>query len=356
HVLDVGVYAADAPPQVTRARVEGDRTDLPELRIGGVNRIVLPNSSDLTWASVDFDEATLGALPGRLGELTDPLVRSVCWQALDDGVARGVVDPRIYFDAVARSWPLETHPALFSNVADDSLVMLSRFIPDEVRPAMRTDLAETARTVVEKEPAGSPRATIAARVIARTSTDEGLLRSWLTEGPLWLRGDTDFHWMVVGNLAALGLLSESEVATAEAADPTVSGHLAGLLARASVPTPEAKAWAFEQLTSQAAGHSNHALIELARGLWRSPTRALVRPFVGPFLDAIPAMTAWVGSDALTKVVRFGFPFVVEARTIELVDAALARDDLTAGVRRAFVEWSWPVREALASRRRWFGAH
>jgi aminopeptidase N len=355
HVLDVGVYAADAPPQVTRARVEGDRTDLPELRIGGVNRIVLPNSSDLTWASVDFDEATLGALPGRLGELTDPLVRSVCWQALDDGVARGVVDPRIYFDAVARSWPLETHPALFANVADDSLVMLSRFIPDEVRPAMRADLAQTAATVVEKEPAGSPRATIAARVIARTSTDESLLRSWLTAGPPWLRDDTDFHWMVVGNLAALGVLNESELAAAEAADPTVSGHLAGLLARASVPTPEAKAWAFEQLTSPTAGHSNHALIELARGLWRSPSRPLVRPFVGPFLDAIPQMTGWVGDDALTKVVRFGFPFVVEAQTIELVDAALARDDLTAGVRRAFVEWSWPVREALASRRRWFGA-
>ena len=354
HVLDVGVYAADAPAQVTRARVEGDRTALPQLRIDGVDRIVLPNSSDLTWASVDFDEATLGALPGRLGELTDPLARSVCWQALDDGVARGVVDPRLYFEVVARSWPAEDHPALFANVADDSLVMLSRFIPDEVRPAMRADLAETARTVVEKEPAGSPRATIAARVIARTSTHEGLLRSWLTAAPQWLRDDTDFHWMVVGNLAALGALSESELAAAEAADPTVSGHLAGLLARASVPTPEAKAWAFEQLTSQAAGHSNHALIELARGLWRSPTRALVRPFVGPFLDAIPAMTAWVGSDALTKVVRFGFPFVVEARTIELVDAALARDDLTAGVRRAFVEWSWPVREALASRRRWFG--
>jgi aminopeptidase N len=133
----------------------------------------------------------------------------------------------------------------------------------------------------------------------------------------------------------------------------VSGHLAGLLVRASVPTVAAKEWAFSQLTDPAAGHSNHALVELARGLWRSPERALVRPFVGPFLEAIPRMAAWVGDDALTKVVRFGFPFVVEERTIALVDEALTRADLTPGVRRAFIEWSWPVREAVASRRCWF---
>jgi len=148
-------------------------------------------------------------------------------------------------------------------------------------------------------------------------------------------------------------LGEDELAAAAAADPTVSGHLAGLLARASVPTVAAKEWVFGQLTDPAAGHSNHALVELARGLWRSPERALVRPFVGPFLEAIPRMAAWVGDDALTKVVRFGFPFVVEERTIALVDEALTRADLTPGVRRAFVEWSWPVREAVASRRRWF---
>ena len=353
HVLDVGVYAASAPPEVTRVLANRERTALPDLRVAPGDRLVLPNCSDLTWASIDFDEATLAALPARLGELADPLARSVCWQSLDDGVARGVVDPRLFLEAIARSWPRETHPALFANVADDALVVLSRFVPDDLRPGMRAELAETARTVIERESDGSPRATIAARVVARASTHEGLLRTWLDAGPSWLQGDTDFRWLVVGNLAGLGCLREEELAAAEAADPTVSGRLAGLLARASVPTLAAKTWAFEQLVDPASGHTNHALVELARGLWRSPDRGLVRPFVEPFLDAIPRMTAWVGDDALTKVVRFGFPFVVEARTIELVDAALSRDDLTPGVRRAFVEWSWPVREALASRSRWF---
>ena len=38
--------------------------------------------------------------------------------------------------------------------------------PDDLRPGMRAELAETARTVIEVEPDGSPRATIAARVVA----------------------------------------------------------------------------------------------------------------------------------------------------------------------------------------------
>ena len=354
HVLDVGVYAAAASPQSTLVLAGQDRTALVEVRIPTEDRLVVPNSSDLTWASIDLDPATVAALPAMLGEVADPLARSVCWQALDDGVARGVIDPRVFLDAITASWPAETHPALFANVADDALVVLTRFVPDAQRPARRADVAETARTIIEKEPVGSPRATIAARVVARASTHEGLLRSWLDgAGPSWLRDDVDFRWLLLGNLAALGRLSEDELAAAEAADPTVSGHLAGLLARASVPTVAAKEWAFGQLTDPAAGHSNHALVELARGLWRSPERALVRPFVGPFLEAIPRMAAWVGDDALTKVVRFGFPFVVEERTIALVDEALTRADLTPGVRRAFVEWSWPVREAVASRRRWF---
>ena len=355
HVLDVGVYAAAQPPQVARVTCAGERTSLPGLRIPAADRVVLPNCSDLTWASVDLDEASLATLPGLLGALSDPLARSVSWQALDDGVARGVVDPRVYLDAVARSWPVERHPALFANVADDAIVVLTRFVPDEVRPGWRAELAEVALSVLHREPDASPAATTAARVVARVSSDEGLLRRWLDAPPAWLDGDTDFRWLLWGNLAALGRLSAAELDAAEAADPTVSGRLAGLLTRASVPTSAAKTWAFEQITSREAGHSNHALIELARGLWRSPSRELVRPFVAPYLDAIPRMSAWVGDDALTNVVRFGFPIVVEQRTIDLVDAALARDDLGAGIRRAFVEWSWPVREAVASRRRWFAA-
>ena len=134
----------------------------------------------------------------------------------------------------------------------------------------------------------------------------------------------------------------------------MSGRLAALAARASIPTPVAKTWAFDELTSPDSGRSNHELVELSRGLWRAPDPDLVLPLVAPWLDALGRMTAWVGEDALGKVMRWGFPQVVHPEAVAAVDAALARRDLPSALRRGFTEWSWPVREALASRARFGG--
>ncbi len=359
HVLDVGTYslAGASQAEVQRQHVVATttHTPLPELPVPAVPhvpRIVLPNCSDLTWASVDLDEDSLAALPTLTGRIADPLARSVIWQLLDDAVARAAVDPRTYLAAVQHSWPLETYDALALGVADHATVVVRRYLPEPEQAAAYRKLAEAALAVLGAAEPGSPLATIAARLAARTSRDEHLLRSWLGQPPAWLTGDLDFRWSVLTTLAIAGQLDEAELDAAESTDASVSGRLAALHARAARPLPTAKEWAFEQVTAKHAGRSNHELVELARGLWRAPDPALVRDYVVPFLDAIPRMTAWVGEDALGKVVRFGFPWVVEPATIEAVDAALARDDLPGPVRRAFVEWSWPLREALAVRTRW----
>jgi aminopeptidase N len=289
-----------------------------------------------------------------LAGLPDPLARSVCWQALADGVARGVVDPRVYVSAVERSWPRESHPALVNQVALSALSVIRWFIPESFVPRTYARIHEAAGRAFDASAAGSTSATVAARLLVGTASDEAFLRSWLEAPPTWLVGDSDFRWLVADRLAAQGALADGELDAFERADPCVAGRLAALHARASVPTASAKAWAWGQLSGPESGHSNHELIALAKGLWCTSDPALTRPYVARFLDGIPAMAAWVGADALEKVVRFGFPRVVEPASVDLVDAALARPDLTPALRRAYVEWSWPLREAVASRRRWFG--
>jgi aminopeptidase N len=354
HVCQVAVYTADGQADPVSVRAEGEHTALSGLAVPSASRVVLPNSDDRTWAALHLDEVTLGCLPEVLAQIADPVARSVLWQALDDGVARGVVDPRTYLTAVQRSWPSEGYPALQESIADQSLVVVRRFLPESEADAAYQGLAQVATELLHAAVPASPVATIAARLLARAARHESVLRELLQQPPSRLAVDVDFRWSVLTSLAIGGWLTEAELAAAEQADASVSGRLAALHARAARPTPEAKTWAFEQLTSQSAGRSSHELVELARGLWRSPDPALVRGFVGPYLEAIPRMAAWVGADALTKTVRFGFPWVVEPATIELVDAALTRPDLPTDLRRAYVEWSWPVREALASRARFGG--
>ena len=348
HVLDVAVFTVDGE-QVCRVAASPGRTPMPGLAIPSTRRVVLPNATDLTWAAVDLDEESLAALPGLLAGVADPLARSVAWQALRDGVARATVDPRTYLATFVQAWPRESYPTLVSEVPEQVVATLGLVLPPaEVPPAMAA-IADAAATVLAA-PDGD-RQTAAARVIARTSASETLLREWLVTPPAGLDGDLDFRWLVIGRLCAAGLFGAGELAVAVAADPSTSGRLAALAARASIPTPAAKAWAFDELTNPDSGRSNHELVELSRGLWRAPDPDLVLPLVTPWLDALAQMTAWVGEDALGKVMRWGFPQVVHPDTIAAIDAALARPGLPAALRRGFTEWSWPLREALASRLR-----
>src|SRR3712207_5323729 len=88
HRLAVGLY--DSGPQgLTRTtRVEldvtGARTEVPELVGHPAADLVLVNDDDLTYAKLRLDERSLATLRERLGTLSDPLARALCWSAAWD--------------------------------------------------------------------------------------------------------------------------------------------------------------------------------------------------------------------------------------------------------------------------------
>jgi aminopeptidase N len=61
------------------------------------------------------------------------------------------------------------------------------------------------------------------------------------------------------------------------------------------------------------------------------------------------MSAWVGEDALSRVVLAAFPRVFSDETARLSSQAIARDDLTPAVHRSLVDADAELREALDSR-------
>ena len=84
----------------------------------------------------------------------------------------------------------------------------------------------------------------------------------------------------------------------------------------------------------------------------TPDLDLVRPYVARFFDEVPALIGWVGEDALARVVKLGYPRVVETATAQLGAGALARTDLTPAITRNLLDGAWALGEALSSRRRW----
>ncbi|NYG06404.1 aminopeptidase N [Phycicoccus badiiscoriae] len=352
HTMDVagftdGVEVFRIPVTVTQ-----DRTTVEALREAPSADLVVPNAADLTWATVTLDPASVEAVPTALAAVPDPQARAVVWIALLDGVCLGTVDPRVLVRTFGNAWPAEDNGSVLSRT---SLALLSRFIPtflppDEQAWAERV-VADAAGQLLRSAPLGSTRALVAARTVARSTDDESLLRAWAAglERPSGLEADSDFGWIAVRNLASRGQVDRGFVEARRAEDDTLQGRLHALSATAALPDREAKAWAWAELTTNRT-RSNYELNALAQGFWLAADLDVVRPYVERYFAEVPAMTAWVGEDALARVATLAYPArIVEATTAELSAAAVASGRLSVAVRRSVVDAESELREALRSR-------
>jgi aminopeptidase N len=297
------------------------------------------------------DDAAVAALPSTLATVPDVQARAVLWVSLVDGTCLGRVDPRVVVETFGSAWPHEVNDSILNRIAATVLGrLIPTFLPDDRHDWAKGVVAEAAATLLDGAPARSTRALLGARTLARSSADEDLLRDWaagknLPEG---LDGDSDFRWLVVRNLAGHGWVTADEIAAFRAQDDTLQGRMGSLTALAALPTAEAKEWAWRELATNRE-RSNYELNALAQGFWHGPTEVL-RPYVPRYFVDVPALTAWVGEDAVARVATLAYPArVVEQRTADLSAKALARTDLTPGVRRPIVDADSQLHEALRSR-------
>ncbi len=247
------------------------------------------------------------------------------WSSLIDGVHGATVSPEAFLDVFDAAWPHETNSSILTRVAAYAEHrVVPYFVPREPQDAALARLNRAAVGLLERATAGTTESLAAARLVAGTSDDEALLRAW-ADGkglPAGLEDDGDFRWIVVRNLASRGLIGVAEVDGFRAKDDTLQGGLNALMCRASLPDREAKAWAWEQLTGRQ-GRSNYEMVHLARGFWAAPDDALVADYVPRYFTDVPAMSAWVGEDALSRVVLVAFPRVFTDETARLSAEAIA---------------------------------
>ena len=73
-----------------------------------------------------------------------------------------------------------------------------------------------------------------------------------------------------------------------------------------MPSADAKAWAWGELTANRS-RSNYELNALAQGFWLTDDLDVVRPYAERYFTEVPAMTAWVGEDAIARVATLAYP-------------------------------------------------
>jgi aminopeptidase N len=352
HTLDIAGFASGTQVFRVLTRLNSDQTALPELEGLRAANLVIPNAADLTWATIKLDPTTLAAAPTELPLVPDAQARAVVWTALMDGVALTEIDPRHMLAVLATSWAGENNQSIINRVGlQMSQRIIPQFILEPEQEGAFAVMAQAAGSMLARSEPGSSRALVAARYVATTSADEDLLRRWASgEGlPEGLGEDSDFRWVVLGNLARRGAIGPAEIDAALEQDHTMQGTLKALQAKASEPDASAKVWAWEQLTGDH-GRSNYELNALATGFWHASDLEVVRPYVARYFSDVPRLSGSVGEDALARIATLAYPSnVVEESTAEQSAAALQRGDLTASVRRAMVDADSQLGEALASR-------
>jgi aminopeptidase N len=352
HTLDVAGFSGGTEVFRVVTTVARDETTLPELDGQRAADVVIPNASDLTWANIKLDPATLAAAPRELPMVPEAQARAVVWTALMDGVALTEIDPRHMLAVLATSWAGESNQSIINRVGIEmSQRTIPQFIPEFEQEDAYAVMARAAGSMLAQSEPGSSRALVAARYVATTSADEDLLRRWASGEalPEGLGEDSDFRWVVLVNLARRGAIGAVEVEAALERDHTMQGSLKALQAKASLPDASAKAWAWEQLTG-AHGRSNYELNALATGFWHAGDLDVLRPYVGRYFSDVPRLSGRVGEDALARIAALAYPSkMVEKSTAEQSLVALQRGDLTASVRRAMVDADSQLHEALASR-------
>jgi aminopeptidase N len=352
HRIDVAGFSGGTEVFRELATVDRDETALPQLEGKPAANMLIPNATDLTWATVKLDAATVAAAPTDLAVVPQAEARAVVWTALIDGVCLAEIDPRHLLAVLADSWATESNQSIINRVG---LLMTQRIIPAFIPPGQQDGadavISKAADSMLALAEPGSSRALVAARYMANSSVDEDLLRHWAAAEylPEGLEGDSDFRWVVLGNLARRGLVGSAELDAALDEDRTMAGNLKWLQAKASAPDAPAKVWAWEQLTGKH-GRSNYELNALAAGFWHASDHDVLRPYVARYFADVPALSGRLGEDALARVATLAYPgHVVEASTAKQSASALERLDLTASVRRAIVDADSHLREALASR-------
>jgi aminopeptidase N len=185
--------------------------------------------------------------------------------------------------------------------------------------------------------AGVPEEPIAVtltRALASTSPDAMLLNRWLVdrETHTGLPVEPDLRWSAIHRLASLGEIEREQVDEERVADGTIVGVLGAARATAAIPTPEAKAAAWERLLGD--GLSNREFEAVSHGFWDPEQTGLVHDYLPRYLHEGLAAARRRGPSFEERLGK-SFPLVPFADEHVAVLAEVLRDDVPTVLRRAW---------------------
>lgn len=368
HRMRIGIYD-DEDGRLVRTHsveidVDGPRTEVPELI--GVPRgaLILLNDDDLTYASVRLDPVSLATATARIGDIADPLPRTLVWSAAWEMTRQAEMRARDFVALVSAGIGAETEVGVVQRVLLQAATALESYAePGWAADTGRTEFAARLLTLARAAEAGSDhQLAFVTALLGGVVNDDQIagLRALLdgadpaSVGLPGLTVDAELRWKLVKALAAAGAIDPDAEATpvidAEAErDNTAAGARHAAAARAARPLAAAKtgAWATAFDDDAVANVTVRSMVE---GIARPGQYELLAPFTAEYFGKVGELWRRRSSEVAQTVVVGLYPsWEISEDGLAAADAFLASGDVPPALARLISEGRAGVERALRAR-------
>jgi aminopeptidase N len=340
HVLRVAT-AVDGTWRTTSVTLDGPETPFD----AGGSAVVVDPYED-SWGVFPPDQATVDALKELLPSVTDGALLAAIWNSVRSGFHNALLSPADVVDLLEVRLPIEDTELTKRRTLP---WVLSAVLPLAPEGSLeRVHRAALAR--LDSSPEGSELQLAAFRTAIGTSTDPAQLERWLTdELPLGLERDLELRWRVLVRLATLGATDAAALDAALAEEPTAISRVEHTRARVSLPTAEAKEFAWARFSGEVDA-PNYELVAAGEGMWQGGQEHLTAPYVTRYFDELPATVGVRSGWVLADVAEAFFPLAaLDDDTLARARALADRPGLDLSLRRRVLDQTDELARRLAVR-------
>ena len=359
HRIAIGLYDRGESGLTRRERIELDiadeLTEVPGLIGHPRPDLVLVNDDDLSFAKIRLDEHSLRTLIGSIGEFADSLPAALCWSAAWDMCRDAEFATRDYTALVLTGADSIADISVLQTVLRQATMALRRYADPAWRRTGLDLLAVRLRELIYAAAPGSDQQLAYAQAFASVaaSHDDLALLAGLLDGSMAIDGlaiDTDLRWQLLHRLVGQGAAGQDAIDAELDRDRTDAGERYAAMCAAAIPTPEAKAAAWNLITSGTL--PNATFRATLNGFKSADHDELVAPYADRYFEVVGDRWRDWGSDMAQYFAEIAYPAsVVTAAGLAAADAYLTNPDLPHGLRRLVTEGRDDVARAIRCRER-----
>ena len=348
HRLAVGFYAAGEDGKLHRTErveldIDGDRTEVPGLVGRKRPELILLNDDDLAYAKIRLDEKSRHTAVRRLRDIADSLPRTLVWASAWDSARDAEIPARNYVELVLQNIGSESDSSVVQVLLRQLATTLAFYVAPEDRDAMTAAAADSLWDLAgAASPGSDSQLQFVKSFAAHAVSDEQLdALSGLLTGGQTLEGlniDADLRWELLTGLVAGGRRTEADIAAELERDATATGQLAAAMARAALPTPEAKAAAWTAIVERT-DMPNAAQRSAIVGFGRVQDISLLAPYADKYFSAVRDVWNSRTHEIAQQIVVGLYPSRLTTQaTVDATDAFLATlGDEAPSLRRLLLE-------------------